>query len=298
MLSIGHAPRDLSQSDTHPHKDIRPMGIPSGPDAITAGWLTSVLREGGAIDRANVVSVSAGPIADARGLTSQMNRLSVNYDLKEADAPRSIIAKFSSPTPEMRNRPDTIFAYEREVRFYQQIAHKTTLPTPTFYYGDIDTETGIHVLLLGDLAPAVSGSRVAGCSPEQAELAVRHIARFHADWWESPQLGETNWLPDARDPCHDPDAARAEYEQWWRRCSPRKPGTCCPIPSGRLANALVSTVRRSRTTFSTHPRERCYMATTTWAIWSSARQRKAVPLPSWTGSWCDAGAESGTWHTS
>ena len=274
------------------------MEIPSGPDAITAGWLTSVLREGGAIDRANVVSVSAEPIADARGLTSQMNRLSVNYDLKEADAPRSIIAKFSSPTPEMRNRPDTIFAYEREVRFYQQIAHKTTLPTPTFYYGDIDTETGIHVLLLGDLAPAVSGSRVAGCSPEKAELAVRHIARFHAEWWERVH----SW--ERQTGCQTPETLamtpmrREPSTSSGGRCSPRKPGTCCPIPSGRLANALVSTVRRSRTTFSTHPRERCYMATTTWAIWSSARQRKAVPLPSWTGSWCDEGAESGTWHTS
>ncbi|MCH7802314.1 MAG: phosphotransferase, partial [Chloroflexi bacterium] len=243
MLSIGHAPRDLSQSDTHLHKDIRPMGIPSGPDAITAGWLTSVLREGGAIDRANVVSVSAGPIADARGLTSQMNRLSVNYDLKEADAPRSIIAKFSSPTPEMRNRPDTIFAYEREVRFYQQIAHKTTLPTPTFYYGDIDTETGIHVLLLGDLAPAVSGSRVAGCSPEQAEMAVRHIARFHAEWWESPQLERVSWLSDARDPCHDPDAARAEYEQWW------------PLFSEKTRNLLPDPIREIGERFGLHRSE-------------------------------------------
>ena len=191
------------------------MGIPSGPDAITAGWLASVLREGGAINRENVVSVSVSPFADASGLTGQISRLSVDYDLEDAGAPKSLIAKISSVTPEMRNHPNTIFAYEREVRFYQEIAHQTTLPTPAFYYGAVDTETGMHVLLLEDLAPAVSGSRVAGCSPEQAELAVRHIARFHVDWWESPQLGEICWLSDARDPYHNPDAAKVEYERWW-----------------------------------------------------------------------------------
>ena len=164
--------------------------------------------------RASVISVDIGPLAENSGFYGQLSRLSLRDDLHNSTAPRSIIAKFPSTTLEMNNRPGTIFAYEREVRSYQEIASLTTLPTPACYYGDIDTETGTHVLLLEDLAPAVSGSRVAGCSPNQAELTVRHIARFHADWWESPQLNKKSWLSNARDPYHDPDAARIEYEGW------------------------------------------------------------------------------------
>jgi len=131
--------------------------------------------------RASVISVDIGPLAENSGFYGQLSRLSLRDDLHNSTAPRSIIAKFPSTTLEMRNRPGTIFAYEREVRSYQEIASLTTLPTPACYYGDIDTETGTHVLLLEDLAPAASGSRVAGCSPNQAELTVRHIARFHAE---------------------------------------------------------------------------------------------------------------------
>ena len=41
-----------------------------------------------------------------------------------------MIAKLSATSTEMRQRPNTIAAYEREVRFYQRLADQTSLPTP------------------------------------------------------------------------------------------------------------------------------------------------------------------------
>ena len=143
------------------------MRIPAGPEDLTTDWLTAALREGGRIDKAAVASFKAGPLAEGKGFFGQIARLSLDYDLDEADSPQSLIAKFSSATLKMRKRTNTIAAYEREVRFYQRLAHQTSLPTPTCYYSDINTETGIHILLLEDLAPARSGSRVAGCSLDQ-----------------------------------------------------------------------------------------------------------------------------------
>ena len=57
----------------------------------------------------------------------------------------------------MRMRDGTKAAYAHEVRFYQELAQQTELPTPVCYYSDIDLETGWHVLLLEDLAPARTG---------------------------------------------------------------------------------------------------------------------------------------------
>jgi aminoglycoside/choline kinase family phosphotransferase len=199
-------------NEMDPQRSERLMNIPAGPEELTAGWLTTALRQGGAIHKAAVASFQAGPLAENRGFFGQIARLHLDYDRGEAGAPRSLIAKFASAIPEMRNR--AIDSYEREVRFYQQLAHQTNLRTPTCYYGDINTETGVHILLLEDLAPARSGSRVAGCSREQAELAVHQIARFHAAWWEKPQLGEISWLPDTNVDL-DPGALKEQYDRWW-----------------------------------------------------------------------------------
>jgi len=125
------------------------MKIPAGPEDLSADWLTSALREGGAINKATVSSFEAGPLAEGGGHYGQIARLGLDYDLDAAGAPESMVAKFSSATPKMRKRPNTIAAYEREVRFYQRLAHQTSVPTPTCYYSDINTETGMHILLRG-----------------------------------------------------------------------------------------------------------------------------------------------------
>ena len=188
------------------------MKIPAGPEDLSADWLTSALREGGTINKAAVASFEAGPLAEGRGFFAQIARLGLDYDLDEAGAPQSLIAKFSSAALKMRMRPNTIAAYEREVRFYQRLAHQTSLPTPTCYYSDINTETGMHILLLEDLGPAGSGSKVAGCSLEQAKLAIHQIANFHATWWEKPQFEEISWLTDVD---FDPVVVRDAHNRWW-----------------------------------------------------------------------------------
>ena len=67
-------------------------------------------------------------------------------------------------------------------------------------------------MLLEDLGPAGSGSRVTGCSLEQAELAIHQIANFHATWWEKPQLEEISWLTDVD---FDPVALSDAHNRWW-----------------------------------------------------------------------------------
>ena len=188
------------------------LTLPTDPNALTAAWLTDALRHGNTINESAVVSFNANPLSEDKGFFGQIVRVRLTYDLTEACAPASLIAKFASATPEMRLR--SIPSYQREVRFYQQVASQTTLRVPICYYSDIDSETGFHVLLLEDLAPAHSGSRVEGCSPEQAELAVREIAKFHAAWWEHPQLEETSQLLLGRT---NPDYSGLEslHKGWW-----------------------------------------------------------------------------------
>lgn len=190
------------------------MNIPRSPADLSSSWLTMALRQGHAIDAPTVREFECSSLEAGKGFYGQIVRLKLTYDPPETDGPQSMIAKFSSSNPEMRQRPNTKASYEREVRFYKNIAKESPLPVPLCYYSDIDTESGWHVLLLEDLAPARSGSRTEGCSPTQARTAIHHIARFHAHWWEDPRLDNLDWLADAPRAADD-DRIAQRHKQWW-----------------------------------------------------------------------------------
>jgi hypothetical protein len=72
------------------------MSVPADSDAITPKWLTTVLREAGALDQARVTSIQSAPIGQL-GFFGQIPRLRVSYDKLEPGAPQSLAAKFSAP---------------------------------------------------------------------------------------------------------------------------------------------------------------------------------------------------------
>jgi len=190
------------------------MDIPHSLADLSSSWLTMVLRHGHAIGSSAVREFECSSLEEGKGFYGQLVRLKLTYDSPETDGPRTMIAKFSSSNPEMRQRPNTKASYEREVRFYQKMAKESLLPVPTCYYADVDTKLGWHILLLEDLAPARSGSRTKGCSLTQARTAIHHIARFHAHWWEDPRLDSLDWLADAPGVPRDAEQAQV-HKQWW-----------------------------------------------------------------------------------
>ncbi len=193
---------------------MKTMTIPAGPDALMAEWLTDALRSTGVIGAARVTSFATEVIGEGSGFIGQLARLRLQYDLPEAGAPASLIAKFPAATAGGREIGNLFDFYRREIRFYEEIAAEVELRTPVRYYSASDLATGEHVLLLEDLAPARVGDQLAGCTLAEAELAVRSIAAFHAAWWESPRLDAiAGWMPLIDAPVHR--SAEASYQQAW-----------------------------------------------------------------------------------
>ena len=190
------------------------MKIPEGPEELTVEWLTEALRKRGTLKRGQVVSRKAEVLGGTKGALGQIARLSLAYDTDQENAPRSLIAKFAPANPEQRIRLNQAGFYEREIRFYQELADQVAFRTPDCYYSAWDAETGEFVLLLEDLSLARNGERAVGCSLTEAELAIKEIAKFHAAWWEDPQLAQQDWLrwfssPDAHQRWQD------GYQQRW-----------------------------------------------------------------------------------
>jgi len=190
------------------------MEIPRSPADLSARWLTMALRKANVLSAGAVKAFEYAPLEGDKGLYGQIVRLRLSYDPPGTDGPPTLIAKFSSGNPEMRQWPNTRASYEREVRFYQTMAEESRLSVPTCYHGNVDIKSGWHVLLLEDLAPARSGSRIDGCSRTQADTAIKQIAEFHAHWWEDPRLDDLDWLATA--PKAADDARIAElHQKWW-----------------------------------------------------------------------------------
>jgi Ecdysteroid kinase-like family len=168
--------------------------IPRDPDDLTAEWLTEALVSTGALPHGRVTSHHIQLLGSDKGMTGPIARVRLVYDRELVDAPRSIIAKFSASDPEDRALIHGMGFYEREVRFYDQLASRSHLRTPRCYFSALDSAEGLALLLLEDLAVARNGSWLAGCSVAEAELAVHALAAFHAAWWQHPHLENQHWL--------------------------------------------------------------------------------------------------------
>ncbi len=175
------------------------LTIPNGPEELSPEWLTAALRSGGALKNATVDSFDAQAIGEGTGLLGQLTRLALHYDRPEDEAPASLVVKVPAAAEENRQTGVRFRFYERENRFYEQIADEVQISTPRCFYSAMDPGAEQHVLLLEDLTDARMGDQLEGSSRQEAELVVREVARMHAGWWETPRLAELDWIPFSSD---------------------------------------------------------------------------------------------------
>ncbi len=173
------------------------QNIPANAAQITTEWLTQALRSTGTIADARVISCDVKLFGEGKGFSGQIARVGLSYDVAEAGAPASLVAKFQVPPsdPEIRAAVLNARMYEREFCFYRDVAKDVALRTPRMYFGSVRPETAECLLLLEDLALAETLNMLEGCTVEDAALVLRHLATFHAAWWEHPRLHELAWLP-------------------------------------------------------------------------------------------------------
>lgn len=169
----------------------RPTRIPETAGDIDPVWLTEVLRASGLLSSAEVIAVDHVPIGT--GQVANCARLTIQYD-EDIDAPRTLVVKTSNRDPDLREKIKEHGVYEREVGFYRELAGTLDARTPRAHHADLDVEAGTYVLLLDDLAPAVQGDQIEGCSPDVARAALDALVGLHAPRWGDPALEQIAWF--------------------------------------------------------------------------------------------------------
>ena len=155
---------------------MTPAAIPRGPADVTPRWLESVLHQG-------VRAVEVTPIGT--GQTGATYRLSVDYGPGADGLPATFAIKLSSQDEAVRER--VAMGYRSEHAFYTEVAGVVRVPIPRHFHCQVSDDGGDFVLLLADLAPAIQGDQIGGCTATEAELGVRALAGLHGPTWCDPR---------------------------------------------------------------------------------------------------------------
>src|SRR5215213_272381 len=148
--------------------------IPRHPADLTSDWLSAVLT-------ADVRDVDVSPIGT--GQTGATYRVAATYNT-DRGLPGSFAVKLPAQDDAVRER--VALGYLSEVEFYTDVADRVRIPVPGCFYSDIAEDGTDFVLVLADMAPAVQGDQIAGCTPAEAQLAVEALAGLHGPSWCDP----------------------------------------------------------------------------------------------------------------
>ena len=202
--------------------------IPQSVDELTPEWLSDALRD--VLGEARVQAVTVEMLGEGEGFVGTLARLRLELDREAPDAPASVIAKLPTSVPANRATGELLGAYEREVCFYRELASRVRYRTPALYVALMDedkaSEHGAavirfidglprwamrlllvffewvarrrssrrYLLLIEDVAPAVTGDQLVGRPPEQCAPILASIADAQAFHWQSELLTRYHWV--------------------------------------------------------------------------------------------------------
>src|SRR5262245_37498760 len=171
------------------------MKHPKTIEEISAPWMTEVLRGAGILRRATVDAVNVRAIGQGLGFLSGRARVTLTYDQSEEGAPATVVVKLPATIKAGMDFAESTNAYEREIRFYREVAPCTPIRVPRMFATIMEPADNAFILVMEDLKALVAGDQVCGMSRAQVLAAVQTIAPLHALWWNGDQRQALPWVP-------------------------------------------------------------------------------------------------------
>jgi hypothetical protein len=162
------------------------------PDNITPAWLTQVFEHAG-LD-ARVDDMEAMPVG-----TGQVGE-NVRFNLTGPGVPASVIGKFAALDPKSKQTGIEMQTYIREVFFYKTLGPDVDIQIPKVLFADANPENHDFVIIMEDLAPGKQGDQLAGCSVDQAAMALEQLAKLQGPRWGDRSLKPSEFLSDSLAP--------------------------------------------------------------------------------------------------
>lgn len=157
---------------------------------VTAGWLTTALRDAG-VDT-EVVGFEPELIGDGVGQMATLHRLALTTI--DGTGPATLVVKFAGQMEANLAIAARFGLFRREVEFYRVAASRTSMALPRVYVAEIDADE-TFVLLMEDLGGMQTGDQVEGLAPADAAAAIDELVKLHAPFWGAVDTGEFDFAP-------------------------------------------------------------------------------------------------------
>lgn len=182
-------------------------GIPTTLADLRPAWLGDALG-------CAVASYGLERIGVGVGIMGDLARITPRYAEERPDLPKSVVVKVKASSDLNAGMCFSMGFYEREVRFYREVARDLSIRVPACFRAELDVPGQRFALVLEDLQGYELLDGLDGIPFEEAVRAVECIAEFHADWWDAPGLDALDWLPRTNDP------VTLGYGEYYRRSWP------------------------------------------------------------------------------
>lgn len=173
---------------------------------ITPAYLSDALGR-------DVVAVACEPVGVGVGLIGQLYRLTPTYG-DGVSGPVAVIVKLPGATEESRFVAMVLQMYEKECGFYRDLAAGSGVASPGSHHVTFDPETHDFVLMLDDVGEHRQADQIAGIEIDDAEIAIRELAKLNAAWWEHPDLLNSAFLRPM-DEAPFPEAVAMSFDGSW-----------------------------------------------------------------------------------
>ena len=164
--------------------------IPTSMHEVTDQWLIDILSSHQAFADAPISSVDRQSVGDGIGQVGEFNKVVVTT---ESAMQSTLFLKLRAPIEGMHAVALRYKMYEKEVRFYNELAAHMNVRTPEVYYADYDPETDNVALLMEFLDGWHSPDQITGASHNQTLAAIKQLAAINTPYWNRTQ--DLPWLP-------------------------------------------------------------------------------------------------------
>jgi aminoglycoside phosphotransferase (APT) family kinase protein len=223
---------------------------PAGRAGINTAWMTAALGPD-VLRGTKVTGVKPRRIGEGRGHLGLSIQVELDYSTTVPDAPASVVVKLPAETPESVETARRGRLYEREFRFFTELAPRTDVRAPRCFASAFDPATDDYALVFEDATGRLEVDQLVGCPLPQAEQVLGQLAGLHASWWQHTDLPRRDWLTTFTSEHRLANLHGLFVAGWPRMCAElgdRLPPEAAKI-GAVVAEAFVSTLRR----FDKHP---------------------------------------------
>ena len=167
-----------------------PKNIPKSMQDVTDQWLIDNISAHPDFANDRITSVNREPVGEGIGQVGEFNRVMVET---ESAQKISLFLKLRAPVEGMHAVALRYKMYEKEVRFYTELAQQMSVRTPKVFYADYEPATENVALLLEFMDGWHSPDQITGASHTQTVAAIKQLANINAPYWNRTQ--ELPWLP-------------------------------------------------------------------------------------------------------